>query len=412
MAEHTRTKKSAILASFLALVLVCGLLPYPGATAYADPSLATKQAQAQEALDKLNAMQDELNAASDNYANAEEERANAQARVQEAQEQIEQETAKIAEYQGELATRARSMYRTGGNTFLDVLLGASTFQEFATNWNMLETMNQNDAELVSKTKESRAKVQEAKLEYETQEIRAAEKADEAKRIQDQAEAKTAEIQSVYNGLSSEVQELIRQEEAAREAADQAAAIQDIENNTAGNNAANNAGATNNPPASNNGNTNNANNNNSNSGNHNNGSNNSGNHGNSNSTTNASKPKPSNTNNSKPQTVTGNVVVDRAYAQIGKPYKWAAVGPNSFDCSGLVGYCLTGRYSRLATTATIARWTRVTNPRPGDICVYHNYSTGSGHTGVYIGNGQMIHAPRSGDVVKVSAVQSRMWYVRY
>lgn len=412
MAEHTRTKKSAILASFLALVLVCGLLPYPSATAYADPSLATKQAQAQEALDKLNAMQDELNAASDNYANAEEERANAQARVQEAQEQIEQETAKIAEYQGELATRARSMYRTGGNTFLDVLLGASTFQEFATNWNMLETMNQNDAELVSKTKESRTKVQEAKLEYETQEIRAAEKADEAKRIQDQAEAKTAEIQSVYNGLSSEVQELICQEEAAREAADQAAAIQDIENNTAGNNAANNAGATNNPPANNNGNTNNANNNNSNSGNHNNGSNNSGNNGNSNSTTNASKPKPSNTNNSKPQTVTGNVVVDRAYAQIGKPYKWAAVGPNSFDCSGLVGYCLTGRYSRLATTATIARWTRVTNPRPGDICVYHNYSTGSGHTGVYIGNGQMIHAPRSGDVVKVSAVQSRMWHVRY
>ncbi|MEE1420374.1 MAG: hydrolase Nlp/P60, partial [Eggerthellaceae bacterium] len=250
MTEHIRTKKSAILASVLAVVLVCGLLPYPSARAYADPSLATKQAQAQEALDKLNAMQGELNAASDNYANAEEERANAQARVQQAQEQIEQETAKISEYQGELATRARSMYRTGGNTFLDVLLGASTFQEFATNWNMLETMNQNDAELVSKTKESRAKVQEAKVEYETQEAVATEKANEAKRIQDQAEAKTAEIQAVYNGLSSEVQELIRQEEAAREAADQAAAIQDIANNTAGDAAANNAGITNNPPANN------------------------------------------------------------------------------------------------------------------------------------------------------------------
>lgn len=409
MTEHIRTKKSAILASVLAVVLVCGLLPYPSARAYADPSLATKQAQAQEALDKLNAMQGELNAASDNYANAEEERANAQARVQQVQEQIEQETAKISEYQGELATRARSMYRTGGNTFLDVLLGASTFQEFATNWNMLETMNQNDAELVSKTKESRAKVQEAKVEYETQEAVATEKANEAKRIQDQAEAKTAEIQAVYNGLSSEVQELIRQEEAAREAADQAAAIQDIANNTAGDAAANNAGITNNPPANNNNN-----NNNNNSGNHNNASNNSGNQGSSNNATNSGgSHKPSSgTNNSKPQTVTGNVVVDRAYAQLGKPYKWAAVGPNSFDCSGLVGYCLTGRYSRLATTATIARWTRVSNPRPGDICVYHDYSSGNGHTGVYIGNGQMIHAPRSGDVVKVSAVQSRMWYVRY
>ncbi len=399
MAEHTRTNKSAIIAFFLAVVLVCGLFPYSSTSAYADPSLASKQAQAQEALDKLNAMQGELDAASNNYADAEEERTQAQQRVQQAQEQIEQETAKIAEYQGELATRARSMYRTGGNTFLDVLLGASTFEEFATNWNMLETLNQNDAELVSKTKESRQAVEEAKAEYQAQEAVATEKANEAKRIQDQAEAKTAEMQAVYDNLSSEVQELIRQEEAAREAADRAAAIQEIENNTAGNTAANNAGITNNPPAHN--------------GNNNNNSNSGGSTSGSSNTANAGASKPSGTtNNSKPQTVTGNVVVDRAYAQLGKPYKWAAVGPNSFDCSGLVGYCLTGRYSRLATTATIARWTRVTNPQPGDVCVYHDYSTGNGHTGIYIGNGQMIHAPRTGDVVKVSAVQSRMWYVRY
>lgn len=407
MAEHIRTKQSAIIACLLAIVVVCGLLPYPSATAYADPTLSSKQAEAQAALDKLNEMQGKLDAASNNYAEAEEARQEAQARVQQAQEQIEQETNKIAEYQGELATRARSMYRTGGNTFLDVLLGASTFQEFATNWNMLETMNQNDAELVSKTKESRAKVQEAKVEYETQEALATEKANEAKRIQDEAESTTAEIQAVYEGLSSEVQELMRQEEAAREAADQAAAIQDIENNTAGNTAASNAGITPNPPANNNNNGGNTNNN------HQSGSNNSGSQTNSGNASAPSTNKPSSgANNSKPQTVTGNTVVDRAYAQLGKPYKWGAVGPSSYDCSGLVGYCLTGRYSRLATTATIARWTRVTNPRPGDICVYHDYSTGNGHTGVYIGNGQMIHAPRSGDVVKVSAVQSRMWYVRY
>ena len=65
---------------------------------------------------------------------------------------IQEETEKIKGYQEELGTRARSMYRTGGNTFLDVILGASTFEEFATNWNMLNTMNENDAELVAKTK--------------------------------------------------------------------------------------------------------------------------------------------------------------------------------------------------------------------------------------------------------------------
>ena len=108
-----------------------------------------------------------------------------------------------------------------------------------------------------------------------------------------------------------------------------------------------------------------------------------------------------------QTVTGNTVVDRAYAQLGKPYVWGAAGPNSFDCSGLVGYCITGKMgNHWCTTYTMASWKRVTDPQPGDFCL------NSHHTGVYIGNGQMIHAPRTGDVVKISAVHSGMWYVRY
>lgn len=104
--------------------------------------------------------------------------------------------------------------------------------------------------------------------------------------------------------------------------------------------------------------------------------------------------------------TGNAVVDRAYAQLGKPYVWGATGPNSFDCSGLVGYCLTGSYSRIWTSGDYAGWPSVSNPQPGDICVI------SGHCGIYIGNGQMIHAPQPGDVVKIASVQSGMWYVRY
>ena len=100
------------------------------------------------------------------------------------------------------------------------------------------------------------------------------------------------------------------------------------------------------------------------------------------------------------------MVNRAYSQLGKPYQWAAVGPNSFDCSGLVSYCLTGSYSRLGTTGTFMGWTRVSSPQPGDICV------NSHHCGIYIGGGQMIHAPRKGDVVKVSSVHSGMIYVRY
>ena len=48
---------------------------------------------------------------------------------------------------------------------------------------------------------------------------------------------------------------------------------------------------------------------------------------------------------------------------------------------------------------------VSNPQPGDVCVR------SGHCGIYIGNGQMIHAPHTGDVVKVASVPSNMRIVR-
>lgn len=104
--------------------------------------------------------------------------------------------------------------------------------------------------------------------------------------------------------------------------------------------------------------------------------------------------------------TGNAVVDRARSKIGCWYEWGAVGPNTFDCSGLVSYALTGSYVRLGTTYTFMGWTRVSNPQPGDIC------TSSTHCGIYIGNGQMIHAPHTGAQVTVGPVPSNMIYVRY
>lgn len=102
---------------------------------------------------------------------------------------------------------------------------------------------------------------------------------------------------------------------------------------------------------------------------------------------------------------GGTIVSRAYSQLGKPYEWGAYGPSSFDCSGFVSYCLTGSYTRLGTTLTFMGWTRVSNPQPGDVV------TTATHCGIYIGNGQMIHAPHTGDVVKVGPVQSGMIYVR-
>lgn len=126
-------------------------------------------------------------------------------------------------------------------------------------------------------------------------------------------------------------------------------------------------------------------------------------------TSSSTTKPSGNNTSSNTTsgsnANGGTIVSRAYSQLGKPYVWGACGPSSFDCSGFVSYCLTGSYTRLGTTLTFMGWTRISNPQPGDVV------TTATHCGIYIGNGQMIHAPHTGDVVKVGPVQSGMIYVR-
>lgn len=129
--------------------------------------------------------------------------------------------------------------------------------------------------------------------------------------------------------------------------------------------------------------------------------------NKNNTSNTTRPSGNNTssNTTSGSNANGGTIVSRAYSQLGKPYVWGAYGPSSFDCSGFVSYCLTGSYTRLGTTLTFMGWPRVSNPQPGDVV------TTATHCGIYIGNGQMIHAPHTGDVVKVGPVQSGMIYVR-
>lgn len=118
------------------------------------------------------------------------------------------------------------------------------------------------------------------------------------------------------------------------------------------------------------------------------------------------PDTGNDNASDYDSSAGSAAVSRAYGKLNSPYEWGAAGPDSFDCSGLVSYCLTGSYAHTWSTSDFIGWPRVSNPQPGDVCIK------PGHCGLYIGNGMMIHAPHTGDVVKVAPVQSGMFYVRY
>lgn len=100
------------------------------------------------------------------------------------------------------------------------------------------------------------------------------------------------------------------------------------------------------------------------------------------------------------------VVAEAEKYLGVPYVWGGTTPSGFDCSGLVQYV----YAQLGialprnSEAQYEFGTVTTSPVPGDIVHY------SGHVGIYIGNGMMIHAPKPGDVVKVSSIWGSPEYV--
>ena len=99
-----------------------------------------------------------------------------------------------------------------------------------------------------------------------------------------------------------------------------------------------------------------------------------------------------------------IAVDTALAQRGKPYVWAAAGPDSFDCSGLVEYAYgaagVGLPHSSFMQSQMGRAVSRSQLRPGDLVFF--YSPVS-HVGIYIGNGQMVHAPTTGDVVKISNI---------
>ncbi|MBB5787661.1 NlpC/P60 family protein [Jiangella mangrovi] len=102
-------------------------------------------------------------------------------------------------------------------------------------------------------------------------------------------------------------------------------------------------------------------------------------------------------------------VNYAFAQLGKPYQWGADGPNSFDCSGLTMRAWQAGGVDLPhwSVAQAQRVDRVSyaNLRPGDLIFWSDNGQASGvyHVGLYIGGGQMIHAPRPGKDVEVQSV---------
>jgi peptidoglycan DL-endopeptidase CwlO len=105
-----------------------------------------------------------------------------------------------------------------------------------------------------------------------------------------------------------------------------------------------------------------------------------------------------------------IAVAKARAQLGKPYVWAASGPGSFDCSGLTMYAWAAAGVSLPHSSgmQIGSGTRVSRSelKPGDLVFY---GSPIHHVAIYVGGGQVIHAPTSGDVVRYASVDMGMSY---
>ncbi len=109
------------------------------------------------------------------------------------------------------------------------------------------------------------------------------------------------------------------------------------------------------------------------------------------------------------------MIAAAESKLGKPYVWGAKGPNSFDCSGLVYYCLKqagsnrGRYNA-AGYSKVSDWKLISSMnslKRGDLIFFYDRAkTRVGHVAIYIGNGYMIDASSShGEVVKRKCLTS-------
>ncbi|WP_329738077.1 coiled-coil domain-containing protein [Collinsella sp. CM84Y_54] len=277
--------------------------------------------------------------------------------------EITQKQQEIADGQAKLSNYVAGEYKTGGLSLLQVLTGVDDLGDMLNRLFYYGKVSDKQAQTIQEVKELKQQLTDKQAEQEKNVTATQKKVDELN-------AQQAEAQNVVNSLDSQLQA-----ELAAEAEANAALQAGINASTAEKATVNTetAGTTENT-------------------------NNGGGTSNNGSNTPAPTPTPAPAPTPKPstpapaptpsapsQSVDGGTVVSRAYSKLGCAYSWGGIGPNSFDCSGFVSYCLTGRYCRLGTTVTFMGWHRVTDPQPGDVVV------NSRHTGIYVGNGEMIHA---------------------
>lgn len=307
-------------------------------------TLEEKRSSAQQEVTRL---QQQVESAVERYKSACDRLAQTKELIGENAEQLTAAEEELARRQASLNKRARSMYVSHKTGFVDVVASSGNVDQFLVGMDLLKKVGANNATIVRGVKDARAALQ-AKRE-ELQEQKNEQEAARQEMASSKAEVEAALTQS--KGKLASVESEIRQAIAAQAAA--AAAGSRSGRRVAGR-----------------------------------------------------IDYPYVRNNIPPGTPHPGVV-DVAYAQLGKPYVWGATGPNSFDCSGLTTYCYAhgagieiprSSYDQANCGASLG----VSQLMPGDILGFRGW----GHVGLYIGNDQFIHAPSSGDVVRIASLSAR------
>ncbi len=317
------------------------LLPLIKIPAGAVP-LEERRAQAQR---EVEAAQQRLEDAVERYKYACYKLEVTRSRLESIRAELAKAEAELRRKQERLNSRIRAMYVTRHNQFLDVVVNAGSFDEFLVGLDLTRRIGKNDAELVRKVKDARARLKSAEGELKAQE---AEQAAMKRKLAESKAAIERELQSAKGklaGVENEIRQML-----ARRAAESASR----------------SGSYRSAPVI--------------------------------------SPVFRRT---KPPGAPHGGVVGVAYAQLGKPYVWGAAGPNAFDCSGLTQYCYrvgAGIYIPHSSYAQAYCGTpvSVSELQPGDIVGFRGW----GHVGIYIGGGQFIHAPHTGAVVRIDSLAAR------
>ena len=267
--------------------------------------------------------------------------------------------------------RIKFMYEEGDTTALETLVTAENFSDLVNKAEYVQNVHTYDRKQLEEYVETKQQIADLKTTLE----------DEQKNMesmQAEYEDKESELSSTIESKKAEVADLDSQIQAAAEAAaaEALAAQQQAAANNNGNNNNNNSNRNNNSSGNNN---------------------------------HANNSNSASTGGGTGNTSTAQAIVNAAYGQLGVPYVWGGTTPGvGLDCSGLTQYCHRVAGISIGRTSEVqgGGGRAVSNPQPGDLVCYGS------HIGIYIGGGQMIHAPHKGDVVRVANVYGSPWYRRY